>query len=211
MKCDDVRAAYLAGDAGRAERDHLGTCADCADVADSLITARRILDDPAFWEEPVPGLEDRVVAMIAGPADAAAPLDLPRRRALGAALAAAAAAVIVVVALVGLRPAAPDWEVALPGTAEAPAAVGTVAGWNESGGTRVALDITGLEPAPPGYLYEFWFTSGELHISAGTFMAPEDVELWVGVTRAEFPRLWITLEPIDEDESPSGTNVMDTG
>ena len=86
-----------------------------------------------------------------------------------------------------------------------------VEGWNEPGGTRVSLDIEGLPMAPEGSIYEFWFTRDDIHISAGTFVSPIDVQLWAGVTRREFPRLWITLEPIDNDESPSGINVMDTG
>jgi hypothetical protein len=122
----------------------------------------------------------------------------------------AAAALVVAVAWAGLQGQDPDWEVALPGTSEAPLAAGVVQGWNEPGGTRLVLDIEGLPPAPEGSVYEFWFSAGELHISAGTFKAPNEVELWVGVSRSEFPRLWITLEPLDDDESPSGVNLMDT-
>jgi hypothetical protein len=99
----------------------------------------------------------------------------------------------------------------MPGTEEAPLATAVVEGWNEPGGTRVSLDIEGLPMAPEGSIYEFWFTRDDIHISAGTFVSPIDVQLWAGVTRREFPRLWITLEPIDNDESPSGINVMDTG
>jgi hypothetical protein len=33
---------------------------------------------------------------------------------------------------------------------------------------------------------------------------------WSGVTEAEFPRIWITLEPNDGDQSLSGPAVLDT-
>lgn len=211
MKCDDARARFLAGDADQAALDHLGTCPDCRIEWASLEDSRRALDDPVFWEEPSATLEDRVVAMIAGPSPATSRVSMPIGRmgwwAVGG---TAAVAVLVVAVWAGLRSPGPDWRIDLPGTAQAPTAMGVVEGWNEPGGTRLALDIDGLPPAPEGSVYEFWFSRDELHISAGTFISPDQVELWVGVSRAEFPRLWITLEPLDDDESPSGLNVMDT-
>lgn len=211
MNCDDARAAFLAGDATKGEMDHIGSCPECRRDWSAIDDARRVLDDPAFWSAPPDDLEDRLVAMIAGAADGVEPAGSIRRKGWQYALGGGAIAAVLVAALwVGNREPAADWEVALPATAEAPGAVGVVSGWNEAGGTRVALDIEGLPTAPDGYVYEFWFTNGPIHISAGTFKAPENVELWVGVTRADFPRLWITLEPIDDDESPSGVNVMDT-
>jgi len=209
MKCDDARAAYLAEDVGRKESEHLESCVECRAEMPSLTETRRFMDDPAFWEEPPADLEDRIVGLIAGPGNVVDLPERPRRWQMAVVGAAAAAAVLVGV-FVAQRPASPDWEVALPGTAEAPLAAGVVSGWNEPGGTRMALDIEGLPAAPEGFVYEFWLSAGDLHISAGTFKQTQGVELWVGVTRGEFPRLWITLEPIDEDESPSGVNVMDT-
>lgn len=209
MKCDDARSAFLSGDAGQAELDHLGSCSDCRSEWDALETSRQVLDDPALWEDPSPALEEQVVGLIGGTSE---PTGHPRRNTWLWALASGSAAALVAMAVwIGLPGTSPDWEVALPGTSEAPEASGVVRGWNEPSGTRIALDIEGLPPAPDGSLYEFWLSSGDLHISAGTFVAPESVELWAGVSRAEFPRLWITLEPVDEDESPSGKNLMDTG
>lgn len=69
---------------------------------------------------------------------------------------------------------------------------------------------TGLDPAPDGFVYEMWLSKDEIHISGGTFTQPNDVELLIGVTRADYPRIWITLEAIDEDESPSPATVLDT-
>ncbi len=210
MNCDDARSAFLSGDAGQRELDHLGSCSDCRMEWEALETSRQLLDNPALWEEPSPDLEGRVVALIGGTPEQTTPTrSRARMWVLGGG--GVAAALVGVFLWIGLSSAGPDWEVDLPGTAEAPDASGVVRGWNQPSGTRVALDIEGLPPAPDGSLYEFWFSSGELHISAGTFAAPESVELSVGVSRADFSRLWITLEPIDEDESPSGLNVMDTG
>jgi len=215
MKCDDARTAFLAGDEGQTELDHLSSCTDCRGLWASLDTYRRILDDPEFWQVPSPALEDRVVAIIGGPPG---PTERPvvtskrfnRRRFV--LVGGVAAVLTVIVAWIGLRSIdGSDWKVAIPGTNEAPLATGVVEGWNEPGGTRVVLDIQGLAPAPEGSVYEFWFSRDDLHISAGTFVNPTNVELWTGVSRREFPRLWITLEPLDDDESPSGTNVMDTG
>ena len=211
MKCDDARASFLAGDAGQEALDHLGSCSDCRIEWASLDDSRRALDDPVFWEEPSATLEDRVVAMIAGPS----PTEGRVRPSMGRARllafgAGAAAAVLAVAVWAGLRGPGPDWRVDLPGTAEAPLAMGVVEGWNEASGTRLVLDIEGLPPAPEGSVYEFWLSRDELHISAGTFVSPDAVELWAGVSRGDFPRLWITLEPLDDDESPSGVNVMDT-
>ena len=59
--------------------------------------------------------------------------------------------------------------------------------------------------------WELWLTSEAVHVSAGTFTAAGDVELWVGVARRDYPRPWVTLEPVDEGESLSGLNVLDTG
>jgi len=209
MKCDDARAAFLAGDLGRQEGEHLDSCADCRAEMPSLQETRGIIGSATFWEEPPADLEDRVVGLIAGPGRGEERAGRPFRWPLALVGAASAAAVLLGV-FITLRPPPADWEMALPGTAEAPLAQGVVSGWNEPSGTRMSLDIDGLAPAPDGFFYEFWLSAGDLHISAGTFKETEGVELWVGVSRADFPRLWITLEPIDEDESPSGVNVMDT-
>lgn len=211
MTCDDVRAAYLAGEATSDQLRHLAACPYCREERAGLDVALTLLDDDGFWDTPPPELEDRIVDLVGGPAPEAR---ATRRSWVSLAVGAAAVAAIAI-ALLGawtvLQDPAPDWEVTLPGTDTAPLAVGVVRGWNEPGGTRLALEVEGLEPAPDGSFYEFWFSEGDRHISSGTFVVADGTEMWVGVSRRDFPRLWITLEPIDANESPSGVTVMDTG
>ena len=209
MKCDDVQSAYLAGDASRQQMQHLTSCSVCRSARGELDTTLRLLDDGALWQEPSAGSEEELVALIAG--QSVSESGGRRQRPWWI----AAAAVLVVTAItVGLwataRAPDPDWEVAISGTVDAPLASGVVRGWNEPGGTRLALDVEGLAAAPSGSVYEVWFSRDRFHISAGTFISAGDVELWVGVPRRDFPRIWVTIEPLDEDEAPSGTTVLDT-
>jgi hypothetical protein len=179
-----------------------------ADVERLLAGSGVSLSDGALWE-PSPDLEDDVMASAVGTSRVPS-------AGTGGRWWLAAAAVVVAVAAVGtltyraIRPS-PDWSVTLAATDLAPGATASIDGWNETGGTRVRLDIDGLPPAPDGYFYELWFSEGPLHISAGTFRATDGVEMWTAVRRSDFPRLWITLEPIDDDESPSPDTVLDTG
>ncbi len=211
MTCDDFRAAYLSDQMSGSHRQHLAGCSACRDDQPALESARLLLADSLLWEEPDGQLEEQVVGLISGPANLA---ESPpaRRRSWRIPVAAAVAGLLVVSlgAWALVQTPGADWRVPIPGTSEAPAAAGVVQGWNESTGTRVVLDIEGLAPAPPGSVYELWFTRDEVHVSAGTFTGPGEVELWVGVSRGAFPRLWVTLEPIDGDEAPSGFTVLDT-
>jgi hypothetical protein len=209
MNCDEFRARYLAGEDDATMRTHVTECRSCQGVRDNLTAARRTLDDPTIWEEPSPELEDRIVALIAGTPSRAVK---PRRRQRWLSPTVAAAAIALLAGIYAIaRPPTPDWEVVMPGTELSPLATSTVAGWNTGSGTRMVLSVEGLEPAPDGFVYEFWLSEGPVHISAGTFKAGGEIDVWSGVTRADFPRLWVTLEPLDDDESPSGQTVLDTG
>lgn len=209
MNCEEIRGMYLAGKSEDLTTAHMGECAACRAVQADLDAARLSLSEPVIWEEPSPELENQVVALIAGsrlPATSA-----PRRRQRWIRPVAAAAVFIAAVALfAAFRTPSSDWVVAMPGTDLAPLATSTVEGWNTDTGTRMLLTVDGLERAPDGYVYEFWLSEGPLHVSAGTFTASGEIELWSGVSRRDFPRLWVTLEPLDEDESPSGQTVLDT-
>jgi hypothetical protein len=105
----------------------------------------------------------------------------------------------------------PDWRLDLVATEKAPAATAEVVGWNTDTGTRMEIIISGLNPAPSGFYYEIWMTAPDRrHVSAGTFRGSGTVSVWSAVSRAEFPRLWITLEPADGDTAISGETVLDS-
>lgn len=204
MTCADARAAVLAGTAGPSERAHIASCFRCQTAVGRLAAFGGMLSDPAVWVEPPEELAERVAASIrpAGPAPS-------RRRGI---VAAAVAAVLTTAVAFGLllRPEPPDWELEMAGTGSAPGAVALVAGWTGESGSRMRLTVDGLDPAPSGTVYELWLSSDDVHVSAGTFVDPTDVELTAGVARRDFPRLWVTVEPLDGDPSPSGDTVLDT-
>lgn len=204
MRCDDFRAAFLAGDLGDMHFAHLSGCEACRAAQEDLATVGDVLNDPDVWQRPPPGLAEQVVAAVSPPAPAGRAVRWLRL----------AAAVVLVVAGIGLvvraLPEGADWEVELFATEQAPAASATVQGWNTAGGTRLAIAAAGLDPAPEGFVYELWFSAEDVHVSAGTFATVEDVTAWVGVRRGDFPRVWITLEELDDHPGPSPTTVLDT-
>ena len=207
MKCDDARAAYLTGDPETAHTAHLDSCPLCRAVLDDLAATRRLLAEDYVWEEPPADLGDKVIALISGPDTRSR----PRRRYRFLIPAAAVAAIVAAAATFAVFAGnGADWEVALPGTDLAPDATAVVRGWNETAGTRLSFDIAGLAEAPEGAFYEVWFSQGSHHVSAGTFSGSGKIEMWSGVMRSDYPRIWVTLEPIDDDESPSGHTVLDT-
>ncbi len=205
MNCSDARTAYLDGD-DDAFDSHAEGCVECRDLRPELHAMRLALADEAVWKEPSPDLAEQVVAAVAQS-------DEPRnrRRWLLPAL-AGAAAVVVVVGLVGsfIR-SGPDWEIRV--AQNAPELEGTIAGWNDPVGTRVVVNLDGLEPVP-GFMYELWFSSETVAISAGTFVTGNGVDLTIGVARIDYPRVWITLEPTNGGPLPEGDliyDVMTTG
>ncbi len=164
------------------------------------------LEDPGLWMSPDVALPD-------GTAPGAEPAAEPSSRPAWwrwLAVAAVLVAVVGVSSLMLLRES-PDWSVELGPTDDFPMAAATIDGWNEETGTRLLLTITGVDPAPDGYFYEMWMSEGPVHISAGTFVDVAGVELRAAVARRDYPRLWVTLEPIDEDESPNPIVVVDSG
>jgi hypothetical protein len=212
MNCDEFRAALLAGEETAATGQHEQSCASCRALAADLRAAHTSLSDPGLWEEPSPELARQVEDLIGNASRGTVTVGAkPARTWLSVAAIAVVIAAVGAFAFAVSRPAEPDWDVALPATDLAPGAVATVAGWNEEAGTRMVVTVSGLAPAPDGYIYEFWLSNGPLHISAGTFHSGGEIELWSGVSRRDFPRLWVTLEAIDEDESPSRQTVLDTG
>lgn len=211
MNCDEFRAAVIAGEENVATDAHLESCPACRSHAGELRQVAATLTDRTLWAEASPELGDQIESLIVAAAGSGERATAAGRRWWWAVAAAAAAFVIAAGSFVATRPPAPDWEVAMPATPLAPGASATVSGWNEEAGTRIVLTAEGLEPAPRGFIYEMWLSDGPVHISAGTFRTGGEVKLWAGVPRSDFPRLWVTLEPLDEDASPSVATVLDTG
>lgn len=190
--------------------DSLGEPSD-AELAD--LTALLSRAEP--WDEPPRDLEDRVVAAIVAESDAegSAPASLAehrtRRTWSASRIMGAAAALVVVVAGVAVitRGGGDDGVAfALEGTDAAPDASAEVTVSATPAGLKILLDADGLPGAPDGYMYEAWVGDGTLSVSAGTFHlrgGSGSIELWAGVTEPTFRRLWITLEPVDDDPASS--------
>lgn len=212
MRCEEARAALLEGRSDPVAEQHLATCPECARHLPELTEARGRLIDPVFWVEPPPELEERVVRLIAG--ETSAPM-IARRSwwpRLAAMVAAALLAVVAVTGWIVTRDAGPDWEVPITGVDTALPATGTVAGWNTEAGTTIRLEVEGLGTAPHGNVYEMWLAGDDGVISAGTFASADSaVDLAVGVARRDYPRILVTLEPLDADPTPSQTVVLDSG
>ena len=185
MTTDDDRIAYLAGEA-------------TADVDDAtradLDELRGFLADPAVWAEPRPGLEDDIVAAIAGeaaertaiapptPDRATATADPPpaqrargrrrRRRARPRRVRAAHS--------VGDDGAT---EFSLQPTDVVPGASGSGSARRTDSGWRIELDASGLPRLDDGRFYQAWLRNDDdVLVPIGTFNEGRDVVLWSGVT-----------------------------
>lgn len=204
MSCEEYQGRRLAGEESPILDAHVAGCAACRAGLASLDRLRAALSEPSVWESPGPNLEGHILAEFErrrAPAGG-------RRSRLAWVAGAAVAAVALVVSFVWSG--APDWEVYLVATPNAPLAMATVEGWNEPEGTRMRFEIEELEPAPEGTYYEIWLTAADgRHVSGGTFTGPGVFETSIGVGRRDFPRVWITLEPADDDLGPSRTVVFD--
>ncbi len=198
--------------------DHLDSLPDPSD--DELAALAALLSRAEPWDEPPRDLEDAVVAAIADEAATARPLTVPSRadtraravwsrsRMLGA---AAAIAVVVAGLVLMTRGSTDGVTFALEGTDAEPGATASVVVSATPAGLKILLDCDGLPGAPDGYMYEAWVGDGTIGVSAGTFHlrgGDGPIELWAGVTGNEFHRLWITLEPIDDDASSSSDARM---
>ena len=178
-----------------------------------LDATRVSLADPVLWESPPTDGVDRLLASISSTTRANVPTR-GRRRWFVPSYAAAAVVLLAVAAttIAILRPTDDaDWQVALVPLSAFPDAVASVEGWNTDTGTRMRITIEGIDDLADGGFYEVWMTSPDgQHISAGTFRSAGTIDTWSAVRRADFPRLWITLESFDGDPSPSAQTVLDT-
>ena len=206
MTCEDFQARYLARDLDSETAAHVSGCAWCSSRLSDLDLISERMSEDAIWVGPSDELEDHVVAGIASQ-----PHPLSRRFNRTWIMSAAASLLVVLVgASLLVRSRQPDWEIALPAS-EGIAAVASVAGWNTGAGTRMIFDIDGLDPAGDNEFYEIWLTADDgRHVSAGTFTGSGEIDSFAGVSRRDFPRIWITLEPNDGDEGINGPTVLDT-
>lgn len=214
MRCEETRAAMLSGSDVEPVRQHLATCQVCRSEQPMWARLSSTLSSHSLWEEPSSDLSERILQTVRGhdersQADRRAQPE-HQRTALFAGV-----AVTLLVALAGTffatRSLSADWELTLAASEELPEATAVIRGWSTSMGTRMVLDIRGIEDAPSGSYYEIWMTAPDgRHISAGTFSGSGRVTAFAGVRRADYPRIWITLETADDDLGPSPETYFDT-
>src|SRR5436305_1095044 len=65
-------------------------------------------------------------------------------------------------------------------------------------------------PRAPGVPYQAWLKNADgPSVRTGTFSSSNDrVELWSGVSPAQFPTMTITVEATDNDQTSSGRVVL---
>ena len=210
------RTRHLSGDNPEQTAAHIAGCPECRRALDDLDQMKRRLADNALWESPSPDLGERLVDTITAAALPPSTPDTGSRgrwpQVLGAIGAAAAVAVIAAAAtLIATRSDDPDWEFSLEASDNAPSAEATIAGWNEDSGTRLELVVSGLAATGDDEYYALWLTAPDgRHLPAATFNESGTVVGWVAASRRDFPRVWVTLEPNDDNEALSGVTVLDT-
>jgi Anti-sigma-K factor rskA len=204
VRCQDYRAAYLEGNLDGAALSHRSTCGGCRAAEPSLDGLRASLADPVFWEEPVPDLEGRVVEAVAGGAEAR-----PRSRKWLWPGVAAAVVVVLLGAWLLVANSGPDWRVELMGVGDTPGATARVDGWATEDGSHMVVEVAGLGPAASGTVYELWLSADRSSVSAGSFRDDGRFEMTVGVSRRDFPRLWVTIEEPGGEPGPSSETVLD--
>jgi anti-sigma-K factor RskA len=164
-----------------------------------------MLREPSVWEEPSEHLAGRIFEHVE---NANRGSGHSRLRWLWGG--AAALVVVLAGALVFANTRAPDWSIPLVAIVADPGASAVVKGWNTPTGTRMELNVAGLSAAPDGHYYEIWMTAPDgRHVSAGSFRGEGTVSVWAAVRRSDFPRIWITLEKMDDNLGPSPTTYFD--
>jgi Anti-sigma-K factor rskA, C-terminal len=210
---DDDRIAYLAGE---------GAGSLTAQERSELDELRGLLGAPATWEQPDPGLEDRVVAAIADeaqarPSSARARRPVFRRRPIFrrpayavAGFAAVVAAVVAIALAVGNSARAPtQFAMVVSGTPLAPGANGSATLTKTGSGWRIELSATGLPHLANGRYYEAWLKNAAgVLVPVGTFNDARQVTLWAGVPPTEYPALTVTRQQASGNPASSGERVL---
>jgi hypothetical protein len=102
----------------------------------------------------------------------------------------------------------------LAGTEMAPQAQAEVRIVDTPAGVVLRLEVSGLEPAPPGTYYQGWVAAADDLVSVGTFhMRGGDgrVSLWSGVDVDTYRLLLVTLQPEGAGPQPSAEIVLRGG
>jgi anti-sigma factor RsiW len=214
VKCEEARAALLSGSDIEPVRQHLETCRVCRSEEPLWAKLRSALSSHSLWEEPPPDLADKIVRAGDGQIETSrAEARTTFGRGRTAALAGVAVTLLIALAgtIVATHTLSADWEMTLVATEESPQATASISGWSTARGTRMVIDISGIEDAPTGSYYEIWMTAPDgRHVSAGTFTGSGRVTAFAGVRRADYPRIWITMEMADDDLGPSREAYFDT-
>ncbi|HEY3428460.1 MAG TPA: anti-sigma factor [Acidimicrobiia bacterium] len=205
MNCEQARVAMLEGRDSFDLENHLDGCSDCRTERVALQRIRDTLREASLWEEPAQELAERISSL------GRVAIKRPRSQSRRLFVPVIAALATMLLAGTVLITDQSDWKVGLMGVGDGTNGSAVVAGWNEEEGTRLRIEVEGIEPSPPGYYYEIWLTSPDgLHVSAGTFRGDGVINASVGVRRADFPRMWITLESVDGDSGPSSNTYFDS-
>lgn len=199
----EENADYLASGSGEKPANH-----------EHLEMLRALLSEEAMWSDPPPEVGDAILESIAAETvTAEAHTEASQTRlAWVAAIAAAAivAAVLGLWAVLGSR--AEEIVVPIAGTDLQASATGEATLRPTGDGWWIQLDVTDLTPAPEGTYYEGWLWNEDGEgVSIGTFHLrgkANPVVLWSGVSPADYPSIWVTLEDEDGDPSASGRVVM---
>jgi hypothetical protein len=205
MTGDDTRAQYLASGTGATSGE-----------SGRLDLIRSVLGDGATWTEPPPDVLDGVFAALSGehpqPAHGSAPVEKTRWPLWTAAIGSAVAVIALVVATVNVIDDESETVLAMAGTDLESEAWGEAAVRPTGSGWWIRLDLVDLPPAPEGHYYEGWVWSDDGDgVSIGTFHLREGAEpiiLWSGVAMADYPSIWVTLEPEDGGPEASDQIVM---
>jgi hypothetical protein len=176
-----------------------------------------LLTSGAVWAAADPMVEDRVVADVAAELQAwprvpTAPGREDRRHLRIIAV----AAVVFLAAAVGiglLAQGSDDTDsFALAGTELAEQASATATVEETPSGVRVVLDVRDLAPAGDGHYYQAWVrnddgqavTIGTFHMDGGD----DEIELWAGVTAADYPIISVTIQEQGAGAESSGLFVL---
>jgi Anti-sigma-K factor rskA len=168
-----------------------------------------VLEEPSTWLDVPAALEDAVVDAVC-----AARAQRRRRRRRVRLVASGAVAVAATIALVFGLTANGDGHPAFRGrltaTGPLPAARGSAEIYPSRSGFRVALDAEGLPDLPPGHYYEGWLSVADgSELPIGTFSSSGGViTLWSGLSSADFFRMTVTIESVDNDQAPSRDVVL---